>query len=76
MNEDKVIELLLKNDKDIEDIKWELQEKVAKKTDLERIYNGLDDILLLVKKMIKKLFSRIRELPGLKPTFSPTNIIP
>lgn len=46
MNEDMIIEMLLKHDSDIQ---W-IRENMATKTDLERIYTSLDEILLLVKK--------------------------
>ena len=46
MNEDMIIEMLIKHDSDIQ---W-IKENMATKKDLERIYTSLDEILLLVKK--------------------------
>ncbi len=46
MNEDMIIEMLLKHDSNIQ---W-IKENMATKKDLERIYTSLDEILLLVKK--------------------------
>jgi len=71
MNENKVIELLLKHDKNIKDIKWELQEKVAKKTDLERIYTVLDEILLLVKKNDQEITFMNQRITRLKTKLLP-----
>ena len=50
MNEEKVIELLLKHNTDIGNIQTYLKEEVATKKDLERISTTLDEMVGMMKK--------------------------
>lgn len=50
MNEDKVIALLLKHDKDIEDMKVYLKEEVATKNEIREIQKTLDTFLGMMHK--------------------------
>jgi len=67
MNEDMVIDMLLKHDSDIQ---W-IKENLATKKDLERIYTSLDEILLLVKKNDQEITFMNQRITRLE-----TNLLP